>query len=120
MFCQSLSTALSPCVHPSVIPVIFLPASQLPGRHQFQPDRPGVPVRGRRVTVRGGDEGGSAAQRAVTVPGGSGGRGGAVADRPFGAVGGGVHADGGAVARGRVAEGRVAEAAGRDVNGAQD
>ncbi len=124
MFCRSLSTALfslSPhCVHPSIISVIFLLASQLPGRDQFQPNCPRVPVWSHWVTVRGSNEGGAAAQRAVTVPGGSGWWGGAVADGPFGAVGWGVHAEGGAVARGRVTEGRVAEAAGRYVNGAQD
>lgn len=124
MFCRSLFAALSPLpsphVHPFIVPVLFLPASQLPGRDQFQPNRPGVPVRGHRVTVRGGDEGGAAAQGAVAVPGGGRRRGGAVADGPFGAVGRRVHAEGGAVARGGVAEGWVAEAAGRDVNGAQD
>lgn len=124
MFCWSLATALPPWppffVHPSVISVVFLSASQLPGRNQLQPNRPGVPICGDRVTVRGGDKGGAAAQRAVTVPGGGRGGGGAVADGPFGTVGGGVHAVGGAVARGGVAEGRVAEAADWYVNGTQD
>lgn len=124
MFCHSLSTALSslspPHVHPSIISFIFLPASQLPGWHQFQPYRPRVLVWGPWVTVRCSNKGGAAAQRAVTVPGRSRGRGRAVADRPFGAVWWGVHAEGGAVAQGGVVEGRVAEAAGWYVSGAQD
>lgn len=70
--------------------------------------------------MRGSDKSCAAAQRAVTVPGGGRGGCGAVADGPFGAVGRGVHAEGGAVARRSVAEGWVAEAASWDVNGAQD
>lgn len=55
----------------------------------------------------------------MAVSGGRGGGGRTVADGPFGAVGRGVHAEGGAVAQGGLVEGRVAEAASRYVNGAQ-
>lgn len=124
MFCWSLSSALSPLslpyVRPSIISDVVLSASQLPRGYQLQTNRPRVSVWGGRVTVSGRDKGGAATQRAVTVPGRGRGWGWAVADRPFGAVGRGVHAEGRAVAGGGVAEGRVAKAARWDVNGAQD
>lgn len=107
---------MPPLPPPSVLPVIFILAPQLPGRYQLQPDRPGVLIWGPGVAVRGGDKGGAAPQRAMAVAGGGGGGGRAVADRP---VEGRVHAEGRAVAQGGVVEGRVAEAAGRYVDGAQ-
>lgn len=85
VFCRSLSTPL--LAHPSIIPLILIPTSQLPGWDQFQPNGPGVPVWGRWVAVGSGHKRGAAAQRAVTVPGGGRGGGGAVADGPFCAVG---------------------------------
>lgn len=105
---------------PSALFLIFILAPQLSGRHQFQPDRPGVLIWGPGVTVGRGNKGGTASQRAMAVTGGGRGGGGAVAYGPVGVVEGRVHAEGGTVAQGGVVESRVAEAAGRYVDGAQD
>ena len=84
-----------------------VPAPQLAGRDQLQPDGPGV-----RVERRGGagpQHHRAPDQGAVAVPRrGRRGRG-AVADGPLGAVRGGVHAVGGAVAQRHVAGDGVAQ-----------
>lgn len=120
MFCHCLFTAMPPPLPPSAISLIFILAPQLPGRHQLQPDCPGVLIWDPGVTVGRGNKGGAASQRAMAVTGGGRGGGRAVANRPVGAVQGRVHAAGRAVAQGGVVESRVAEAAGRYVDGAQD